>query len=114
MRTAIERRMRMPEPGPPPPYPTNDESMETGTSEEDPRLPVCSPTPVTLEEEEDIHLQDTLPLEKTQGDSEEEEGSEERNLEISLRMEANILEDRTKKAMHTAWREARRMGTDAA
>ena len=74
-----------------------------------------SSTPVTLEEEGDqILLEDTLPLELTQGDSEEEEESEERNLEICLRMEANVMEERTRKAMHETWREARSMEDDAA
>ena len=46
--------------------------------------------------------------------NDQEEESEEQNLEISLRMEANMLEDRTKKARHSAWRETRRIEDNAA
>ena len=80
--------------------------MET-VSEDEPGPPLRASTPVMLEEEDGEHilLEDTLPLERTQGASEEEKENEERNLEICLWMEANMLEERTHKAMReTGWR----------
>ena len=58
-------------------------------------------------------VEEAAPLYRTQGDSEEEEESDEKNLEISLRMEANMLEDRAKRDLLHTWREAKEYKEEA-
>ena len=52
-------------------------------------------------------VEEETPVNRTQGDSEEEDDSKEKRLETSLRMEANMLEDRAKQDLLHAWREAK-------
>ena len=80
----------------------------------DPGSPLRASTPIVEEGEEQIFLEDTLTLKQTQGDSEEEGERRDRNLEICLRLEATMLEDRARKALHATWQEARAMEEEAA
>merc|ERR1712240_39763 len=58
-------------------------------------------------------VEEAAPLDRAQGESEEEEEIEEKSLEISLRMEANMLEDRAKKDLLHSWREAKEYKEEA-
>ena len=49
-------------------------------------------------------VEEETPVNRTQRDSEEEDDSEEKRLETSLRMEANMLEERAKQDLLNAWR----------
>ena len=66
------------------------------------------------EEEEQAIVEEGAPINRTQVDGEEEEDSEEKYLELSLRMEANMLENRAKQDLLHAWREAKEYKVDTA
>ena len=50
-------------------------------------------------EDDGIFLEDTLPLERSFEENEDEELTQETNLEISLRKEAEMLESRARGAL---------------
>ena len=57
-------------------------------------------------EDDGMFIEDTLPLERRFELNEEEEASQETNLEISWKMEAEMLESRARGALYNAWEEA--------
>ena len=94
------------------PQPSNqgDESMETISN---PGSPLRASTPV-VEDDDGIFLEDKLPLERSQEVSEEEGGRQETNLEASLKMEAEMLDNRARRILHASWQEPRDLEKGAA
>ena len=72
--------------------------METNSN---PCSPFKASTTVTGDDD-GIFMEDTLPLERSFEVSEEEEGFQESNLEISWKMEVEMLDFRARKALHAS------------
>ena len=76
--------------------------------------PLRASTPVAEEDDDSIFLEDTLPLERSIEVSEEEGGRQETNLEASLKMEAEMLDNRARRILHASWQEPRDLEKGAA
>ena len=121
LREAMVRRIRIVQgeeqpPPPPPASPTHrDETMDSlPSSESDLGPPMRSSTPAVSEDGDKLLMEETLPVDRTQGNSEGEEETEERRQEMEMRKEANEKEEEGRKILHRAWKDARKLEDDAA
>ena len=120
LREAIARKIRIvqgeEQPPPPPDSPGGrDETMDSLTSSQlDPGPPLRASTPAVSEDGDEILMEETLPVDRTQGNSEGEEETEEWRQEREMRDEANEKEEEARRMLHRAWKEARRLEDDAA
>ena len=84
------------------------------SSESDLGPPMRSSTPAVSEDGDKLLMEETLPVDRTQGNSEGEEETKERRLEMEMRKEANEKEEEGRKILHRAWKDARKLEDNAA